>query len=591
MRPAVVLCAATFFLCASAAFGALAGRYSDGNLTVDLSGSDSLTGTIALSGNQYPATAHANGNTVDGTFAASGINFPFKATLDGDTMTFTSGDKTYTLKRMSAAAGNPLGGASASPDAAGPVAGYSVVTSTDFGKAMYTKKTGVPSVTAALMAAIPDLSHYFDGRPDIKGAYEDQKNHQSGGAIFAATLKGQAMKGVISCKLTDGNAGVTVVYCRTDAPQAEWAKLSAAPQAPAQAQAAPDSAGAAASASAPPDLSKVLGDNAQVVQFPDGTGSITIPDGWKTNAQSALSPIGVQGPADQSVFIGSSRMIYTPDAPFIKMVKQNQQRAQQMGMKPPPAPQMIVAEFTDPVQAMQDMWPQMSQLNQAQGGPAVHLDKIVDHKDIPIAVQGAKAAVITYEVTRTINGVSKQYRGIQRVQMGPVNNGSWMFTSTGFTAPVDSFDHDRKLMFAITQSEKINEQVVMQKMNEQSQQNMAMIKQQGEADAARLNANHQAFMQQQQQQFDTHEAQMAQNDAARDSRNQQFADYENQRSRMKDNQVEQILGYREVYDTQTGLSADVDLYNVNGVVNALNQAALDPNRFVQIPLRDLQDPR
>jgi hypothetical protein len=120
---------------------------------------------------------------------------------------------------------------------------------------------------------------------------------------------------------------------------------------------------------------------------------------------------------------------------------------------------------------------------------------------------------------------------------------------------------------------------------------MAMIKQQGEVENAQLNANHQAFMQQQQQQFDTHEAQMAQNDAARDARNQQFSDYENQRSRNKDNQVEQILGYREVYDTQTGLSANVDLNDVNGVVNALNQAALDPNRFVQIPLRDLQDPR
>jgi hypothetical protein len=586
MRIAVVVCAAMFFLSVSAAFAAVAGKYSDGNLTVDLSGSDSLTGTISLSGNQYPATAHANGNSVDGSFAASGINFPFKATLDGDTLTFTSGDKTYTLKRVSAAA-NPLGG-SASAGAATPIAGYSVVTSTDYGKAMYTKKARVQSVTAALTAAIPDLSHYFDGRPDIKGAYEDQKNHQSGGAIFAATLKGQAMKGVISCKLTDGGAGVTVVYCRTDAPQAEWARLSAAPAAPAAP--APNSS-SAANAPAPQDPAKILGDNAQVVQFPDGTGSITIPDGWKTNAQSVLAPIQVQGPADQSISIGISIMVYTHDAPFLKMIQQNQQRAQQMGMKPPPAPPTFVAEFTDPVQAMQDIWPQMSQSNQARGGPAVHLDQIVDHKDIPSPIQNGKAAVVTYDVTRTKDGVSKQYRGMQRVQMAQTGNGMWSFTMTGFTAPVDSFDHDRKIMFAIIQSEKVNEQVVMQKMNEQQQQSMTMINQQGEADAARLNANHQAFMQQQQQQFDSHEAQVAQNDAARDAHNQQFADYENQRSRMKDNQVEQILGYREVYDTQTGLSADVDLYNVNGVVNALNQAALDPNRFVQIPLRDLQDPR
>jgi DNA polymerase III psi subunit len=241
---------------------------------------------------------------------------------------------------------------------------------------------------------------------------------------------------------------------------------------------------------------------------------------------------------------------------------------------------------------MQDIWPQMSQFNQSRGGPTVRIDKIVDHKDIPSPLPNGKAAVVTYDVTRTNkDGVSKQYRGMQRVQMAQTGNGMWNFTMTGFTAPVDTFDHDRKLMFAIIKSEKVNEQVVMQKMNEQQQQSMAMIKQQGEVENAQLNANHQAFMQQQQQQFDTHEAQMAQNDAARDARNQQFSDYENQRSRNKDNQVEQILGYREVYDTQTGLSANVDLNDVNGVVNALNQAALDPNRFVQIPLRDLQDPR
>jgi hypothetical protein len=47
---------------------------------------------------------------------------------------------------------------------------------------------------------------------------------------------------------------------------------------------------------------------------------------------------------------------------------------------------------------------------------------------------------------------------------------------------------------------------------------------------------------------------------------------------------EGIRGYRKVYDTQTGQEADVNLGDVNGVVNALNEA--DPGRYVQVPLRD-----
>jgi hypothetical protein len=49
---------------------------------------------------------------------------------------------------------------------------------------------------------------------------------------------------------------------------------------------------------------------------------------------------------------------------------------------------------------------------------------------------------------------------------------------------------------------------------------------------------------------------------------------------------ESIIGTRTIYDTVTGASGYANLTDVNGVVDSLNQAALDPTRFVQIPLRD-----
>ncbi len=232
--------------------------------------------------------------------------------------------------------------------------GYSVITTTDFGKALFAQKPETTSVTTALESTLPDLAKYFDARPTIKGAYEDSKTHQSGGALFTAVLAGQPMKGVISAKLIEKGAAVTVTYCRLDAPQAEWTKLTTTPPTPAP---------TATPTTAPADIAKLLGDNAQVYQFPDGTGSITLAAGWTTQAQSAISPIFIKGPADQNIFINSSINVLTPDSPTVKMIRQNQARMRQMGGNPPPPPQMFVAEFTDPVQAMQDLMPQMSQIS------------------------------------------------------------------------------------------------------------------------------------------------------------------------------------------------------------------------------------
>jgi hypothetical protein len=384
------------------------------------------------------------------------------------------------------------------------------------------------------------------------------------------------MKGVVSCKLVDKGAAVTVIYCKADAPAAEWSKLTAEPAPPA--------------ADAAPDAAKVLGDNAQVYQFPDGTGSITIAEGWKTQAPSAIGPIFIQGPGEQGIFIGSSIMVYTPESPMLKMMQQNQARMRQMGVKSPPPP-MFVGEFTDPAQAMKDLTPQMSQLSQSRGGPAVQLDEITSEKDIPAGVPNGKAAIVTWKVTRTLNGEAKHYRGSQKIQMSQMPQGStWMYVSTGFTAPADTFDHDKTIMFAMINSENVDADVVARRLREMNEQEMAMIKQQGEASSAALQASHDQFMRDQAQRFADGQARHAEQEAGYAAHNQQFNEYENQRSRNKDNQVEQILGYRTVYDTQTGLSTTADLSDVNGVVNSLNAAALDPNRFVQIPLRDQQDP-
>ena len=38
--------------------------------------------------------------------------------------------------------------------------------------------------------------------------------------------------------------------------------------------------------------------------FPDGTGSIQLPEGWKTSAQTCIHGVRIEGPAGQTVSLG-----------------------------------------------------------------------------------------------------------------------------------------------------------------------------------------------------------------------------------------------------------------------------------------------
>jgi hypothetical protein len=153
-------------------------------------------------------------------------------------------------------------------------------------------------------------------------------------------------------------------------------------------------------------------------------------------------------------------------------------------------------------------------------------------------------------------------------------------------APDATFDHDLPIMMAIVQSEKVNQDRAMQVGLQQNQQAYQAGQQMLAAQQSQFQAMNNMYKQNAQTQFDIHEQQQAQTQAGYDAHNQQFRDDQLQRSRNAADFNESIIGTRTIYDTVTGQSGYANLTDVNGVVDSLNQAALDPNRFVQIPLRD-----
>jgi hypothetical protein len=232
------------------------------------------------------------------------------------------------------------------------------------------------------------------------------------------------------------------------------------------------------------------------------------------------------------------------------------------------------------------MIPQFSKVGEYNHGPTTALDQIISVKDAASGLAGGKGAIIEYTYIQTQNGEQTRYRRSIYLQTAPQGQMGWTWVVTGVSAPEATYKQDAPLMFAMMNSLKINQAQFTQNLNAQTQTNMHDLAVMGQAEnqvlqtqaqMGRDNMNTQNSIYQQE-----HQAQMdgyAQHNA-------QWAADETQKQRNTANFIETIKGTRMVYDTQTGATGYANLSDVTGVVDSLNQAALDPNRFVQVPLRD-----
>jgi len=422
-------------------------------------------------------------------------------------------------------------------------AGYSVLVATEAGKRLIAHKAEAKSVPAALSASLQDLARWFDAKPVASGAFADAKEQRRGGALFTATLKGRPVKGVIYCVNSGQGTDVTVTYCRADAAATEWGKLASGTNAPS----------GAALASVP----------MHEYAFPDGTGSIQLPAGWKTDAQTAIHGVRIQGPAGQTVSLGVSFTINTPDSFIVKNQMQMAANARQMGLPPPKPIEMFVAPYTEPVTALKNLVPQLSQWSLRHGGPGITLDKILETpKPAQAAFSGGRAATIYFAFTKTTGGAPAPYRARGQYESWTLGPGAWYLYVSESSAPDATFDQDWPVMLAIATSLKTDPQAVQRAtsraIDAQNQNFQAM---------QRAHATQQAA-------FDDYLKSVQRNSLIRE------------RSAIDFDEV--IRGYRTVEDTRTGYRSSVDLGNVDQIVDRLNEH--DPGRYIQIPLRDEMAP-
>jgi hypothetical protein len=415
--------------------------------------------------------------------------------------------------------------------------GYLLAAASEAGKRLVAHKEAVTTVKAALETALKDLSVHFDAKPAARGAFTDARNQRWGGAPFEAKLKGRPIKGLVLCSVGEHGTDLAVAYCRADAPASEWAKRGAGH----------------------PGVADRTRGKMTEYRFPDGTGSIQLPEGWKTSARTAIQGVPIEGPAGQLVTIGQSISINTPDSIAVQTQLQLQAQARQMGFPPPPGVDLLVAPFAEPAETVKLLIPQLSHIGQRKGGPALRLERFLEPpKPAAPMMPNGKAASLYFAITRTVADKATLYRARADIENWVIGPGAWTMTYTEVAAPDATFDEDLPVMGAIVKSLKTDPGALRRETGRAIQamnQRFAVYQQ---ARATRAKA------------FDDYFQSQQRNSIIRD---RAAVDFD-----------EVIRGVRTVENTRTGERHSVDLGNVNEIVEELNRP--EAGRFVQIPLRN-----
>jgi hypothetical protein len=437
---------------------------------------------------------------------------------------------------------------------------YRTIKATEFGKSLRTERTDAKTLNSALQLTLADITKYFGTAPSVFSAFVDSKNPNSGGATFRVAAKGGEVKGLVTCDVGEKKTAVAVAYIRADAPAGEWGRLvqppvASTPNSPSSEASAAGAVPAPTGGGAGVSVASMAHVPLRTYNFPDGTGSIGLADGWTTDAQSATRAALLRGPNDAAISIGGMYSVMGPRSTL------------------PRGPNTLVAAYGKPIDVFAALVPQFSQMSVKQGGPARtidHLAKVADQNN-------GQMQVLRYGVTETAQGGnSKHYLAMAWVGVSPLPPSMFMVTLTQLRAPDASFERDKPVMFQMINSVKANDAVIQAK----SRRELAAQKQSFEAQQARMRAQQSANDAQHKQYWEHQKAMEESHKAAADAQLDQ--------ARRNDNFDEYIRGVRTVEDTQSGVKTSVDLGNVDKVVDTLNEA--DPGRYRQIPLRDEAHP-
>lgn len=479
--------------------GPFLGGWEGDGVRLELSAAPpAVAGTLEVAGQRYPISARPEGTGLTGGFEVAGARYAVTITLQAGELLLTSDGNARRLRRIGGAPTPQAGQAQAGPWT------WETLPAPAGAFASRARPAAAPA-RALLASALDELGRAFGARPRVVGAFVDAEGRE-GQAMFDGLQAGQPVRGMVVAQ--SGPAGATVLVGW--APAASFAQalpgLSQTLQ-PKQAQPV-----------APVEL--------QVQRFPDGSGQIALPAGWNASfaQKGAIDANGPQG----WLSFGAARTVFTPEG------------AAGWYARPP-----LVAPFTNPLQAMQDMIPQDNAYARQTGGWVTEEWKAIETS--PTDYPNGQAAFIHGEGTVAHpDGRRMRVRNLTLVVIAPIDATQWMYYLSQIGAPAEQWAASLPLLMQVWATWKISDQEIK-----------------GRLDKARDTMREIGEIMR----------------GTTEERSKSFADINAGWGHV-------FRGDWPVEDRESGRRADVDLPHLQPSIDALNRAA-GYDRWREVPLREL----
>lgn len=298
------------------------------------------------------------------------------------------------------------------------------------GKVWRQEYAHVRSARQAAAQALRKISAQLGQRVKPLGnAAVGDENDENFLMMFEGMEQGRPVQGVLRVSAADGVAYASAAWA---APGQDLSALLA--------QTLPAEKRPAGTGAPPP--SPVRWQN---IPLPDGTGSIRLPEGWRiasanTPQQGCISAEGPQG----SIDLGYAMQLITPQAAAMSML--------------PLSDVHPVAAYSNPKQAIADVFQIMARIAQRSGQPGMRWGRVLDFEEAP-ATLGGQAAIVHFTWEKEHAGQWIPVESLAYVNMAPVGMESWMYYNSFVSAPAAAFRQNLKTLLEIWGSWKVSDRV------------------------------------------------------------------------------------------------------------------------------------
>ena len=388
--------------------------------------------------------------------------------------------------------------------------GYQLLTDPQVtGGHLVATRPGTGSATGLLGLALKEVGGFFQWGPEAVAGFQDAEDRRAE-VLFRAGFPGSPIGGIAYAIVGGGTGTTGFVFDSTQTLRRTLPRLM-------------QLYGGAGAAPARPAL------NWRETPFPDGSGSMRIPDGWViTFAQKGMaSAEGPHGVIERGIWT----TVYTRAA-----------AAQMSGVAGMPVPGPVF-DPTDPVTALQAHTSFINAANQQRGIPARRILRLVEAAPAPVVPGYSQAAYIDYEYEMS----GRRYRCIQYVMLGNVSvAGTWVFYTTYVASPSETFAQNLPVLLQIWGSSRTAQHVLQERIDNA----MQSLREAG------------------------------------DIYRQATGNRERAQQKMHDKWTEVFRGTRIVEDSLTGDRGSANLAWSKDIVRKLNEAE-GHNRYREIPLWQL----